>query len=458
MIKHICLHTTSRYIFIICFLSIVFRISGYGCFTQRNDTLFHQIPHKSWYQHRLVEINKTSLPLFAMGLCFYNLDEGVRAFRNSYTPHFYYHYDDFLQYLPSSVAFGLKLSGIRGYSSWKEWTLSNVFGGMTLFSLVNGVKYGVGKLRPDNSSSNSFPSGHTAMAFYGATLLHKEYGSSLSPWISIGGYAAAIGTAMGRILNNRHWISDVLSGAAIGIFSAELGYYLNHVIFSKPHNDGFLVNESEIPSQCKPSFVSLNLGMPWGWQYGKVSSLATVNIHAYHSVEIEAAIFINKHWGVGSFLSLYNGKLEIKPLRNTFVIHSEVSNTNKPPTIRNWKWGVQIWGSVPLVYNTRGFATLSIGGGLITPFSLNYGTAIAPKAILQANITPSFCLFHGLEIGLAKRFNQRWGVKAFAEFFHERLPLLIESKTKKTTKQWLFHHSAMLFSLQPGISLLLFLD
>ena len=38
-----------------------------------------------------------------------------------------------------------------------------------------------------------------------------------SPWYAVGGYAVATFTGVMRVLNNRHWISDVLSGAGIGI-------------------------------------------------------------------------------------------------------------------------------------------------------------------------------------------------------------------------------------------------
>ena len=45
---------------------------------------------------------------------------------------------------------------------------------------VNSLKYSCKVMRPDGSTRNSFPSGHTATAFMAATMLHKEYGH-LSP-------------------------------------------------------------------------------------------------------------------------------------------------------------------------------------------------------------------------------------------------------------------------------------
>jgi hypothetical protein len=97
---------------------------------------------------------------------------------------------------------------------------------------VNGLKYTVKRIRPDGSRHNSFPSGHTATAFMTATMLHKEYGWR-SPWFSIGGYTAAAVTGVSRILNNKHWMTDVASGAAIGIGSVHLGYFITDKIFGE---------------------------------------------------------------------------------------------------------------------------------------------------------------------------------------------------------------------------------
>ena len=60
------------------------------------------------------------------------------------------------------------------------------------------VKHSANVTRPDGSNNHSFPSGHTAMAFMAATMLHKEYGTTRSPWYSIGGYTVATATAVSR--------------------------------------------------------------------------------------------------------------------------------------------------------------------------------------------------------------------------------------------------------------------
>ena len=97
---------------------------------------------------------------------------------------------------------------------------------------------------PDDSNNKSFPSGHTATAFVGAHILFKEY-KDISLWIGITGYAAATTIGVFRVLNKKHWVSDVVTGAGIGILSAELGYMLlpvfHKAIGIKEHNKNLVI-------------------------------------------------------------------------------------------------------------------------------------------------------------------------------------------------------------------------
>lgn len=72
-------------------------------------------------------------------------------------------------------------------------------------------------------------SGHTATAFMGAELLRREFWG-VSPWIGITGYAVAAGTGAFRMVNNRHWFTDVVAGVGIGILSVEAAYWLYPVL------------------------------------------------------------------------------------------------------------------------------------------------------------------------------------------------------------------------------------
>lgn len=160
----------------------------------------------------------------------HNFDTDITAIRNVAVPNFSWHYDDYLQYAPAGVMLGLKAFGCEGQSSWGRMLVSDAFSAVTMAVAVNGLKYSIGRLRPDGSRRNSFPSGHTATAFMTATMLHMEYGWK-SPWYNIGGFSAAAITGVSRLLNNRHWMSDIVAGAAIGIGSVHLGYFITDKIF-----------------------------------------------------------------------------------------------------------------------------------------------------------------------------------------------------------------------------------
>ena len=78
---------------------------------------------------------------------------------------------------------------------------------------VQGTKFTVGRQRPDGSNSQSFPSGHSASAFATATVLQQSYGwKAGAPAYAFAGFIAA-----SRMSSNKHYLSDVLMGAGIGI-------------------------------------------------------------------------------------------------------------------------------------------------------------------------------------------------------------------------------------------------
>jgi hypothetical protein len=79
-------------------------------------------------------------------------------------------------------------------------------------AIVTAAKLAVHRTRPDGGPW-SFPSGHTAAAFAVAPVLAKHFGSAaLAP-----AYALAVGTALGRLEDKKHFLSDVTVGAAIGL-------------------------------------------------------------------------------------------------------------------------------------------------------------------------------------------------------------------------------------------------
>lgn len=143
--------------------------------------------------------------------------------------------DDVTQYLPAASVFGLEFLGVKGKNSLKEKSIVFLTSYIFMISVVSTLKNTTKIERPDKTGHNSFPSGHTATAFTGAELVWQEYRDQ-SIWYGIAGYSIASGTGIFRILNNRHWLTDVTMGAGIGILSAKLAYwiypYLNRTFFT----------------------------------------------------------------------------------------------------------------------------------------------------------------------------------------------------------------------------------
>ena len=209
--------------------------------------------------------------------------------------------DDYTQFFGPAMVVGLKLGGYEGRSDWPRLLSSAAASYAIMAVLVNGIKYSAKEMRPDGSTANSWPSGHTATAFVGASLLHKEYGLTRSPWWSVAGYGVATATGVMRVLNNRHWISDVMSGAGIGIMSTELGYALCDLMFKQK---GLLRNDLILESE-KPSFFSISMGLGLGnknLEFEDNGDKRTIKFRAATVVDAEGAYFFNKYVGIGGRL------------------------------------------------------------------------------------------------------------------------------------------------------------
>jgi membrane-associated phospholipid phosphatase len=209
--------------------------------------------------------------------------------------------DDYTQFFGPAMVVGLKLGGYEGRSDWPRLLASAGMSYAIMAVLVNGIKYSAKEMRPDGSTANSWPSGHTATAFVGATLLHKEYGLTRSPWWSVAGYGVATATGVMRVLNNRHWISDVMSGAGLGILSGELGYALCDLMFKQK---GLLRNDIILDKE-NPSFFSISMGLGLGSKdltFEEDGEKASIKFRAATVVDAEGAYFFNKYIGVGGRL------------------------------------------------------------------------------------------------------------------------------------------------------------
>lgn len=248
------------------------------------------------------EFSYVPVPLVASSYIIRAKKKNFRGARNSFIPNFSNHIDNYIQYSPFAMTLILKTAGVEGRNQWGRFLVSSAFSYTAMAALVNIGKYTLKERRPDGSANNSFPSGHTATAFASATILHKEYGLTRSLWYSVAGYGGATMTGVMRVMNNRHWASDIICGAGLGIFSVDLGYFLADVIFKDKYT--LRMNKPDVNTfYTSPSFFNVSMG------FGVLEhdiNIGNIHIHCNKPVNAQAemAYFFTPYVGTGVRLSI----------------------------------------------------------------------------------------------------------------------------------------------------------
>ena len=290
--------------------------------------------------------------------------------------------ENYVRFAPYAVIAGMKLAGIESRSSNSEFLASFALSNIFMAGTVEALKKSVEESRPDKSDNNAFPSGHTAIAFTAATILHKEFGETASPWLSLGGYGIATTTGVLRATHSRHWAGDILAGAGIGVLSAELGYCLSDLLYHKKKRlrKAFAHNTDE----GKPSFVEVQMG---GGLHS--SQLSLSNSEGEKRVElctstvggVEGALFLNRYIGIGGMCRF--SVTTVKDLLEGVVFNQQ-----------NTSLDAGIYSSLPISANW------SIGGKALI------GTWLNGKSSLD--------IVFGVNIGW--RYSRRYMLKVFADF------------------------------------------
>lgn len=183
--------------------------------------------------HRLYINHKIMAPALLIGFGFLTLgnpeflesNEAVQHEITGHYPGFQTDLDDYTRYVPVAAVYGLNLAGVRGKHNFLDLSMLYALSSIINNTITKNIKHFTGSQRPDAFSYDTFPSGHTSTAFANAELMHQEYRYA-SGWYSVGGYSCAVATGSLRMLNNRHWLSDVVAGAGVGILSTRLAYIL----------------------------------------------------------------------------------------------------------------------------------------------------------------------------------------------------------------------------------------
>ncbi|RDV15515.1 PAP2 family protein [Pontibacter diazotrophicus] len=149
----------------------------------------------------------------------------VFDYRNRTFPDFGTDADDFAMFAPLVGLYGFNLiSPLNRHKLSRQTILFLSAVGIT--SGIVGPTKLIANIERPSGEPYAFPSGHTAYAFTIATFMDKEFRHT-SPWISVVSYGIAGGTGVLRVLNNEHWMSDVLAGAGVGILSVNMVYWVH---------------------------------------------------------------------------------------------------------------------------------------------------------------------------------------------------------------------------------------
>lgn len=126
--------------------------------------------------------------------------------------------DNTVEYIGNGLAFIIPATayGSTFYMDDNEGQVQFYKSIATSTATTFALKYTIKRERPDGSNERSFPSAHTMFAFQGATFIHQRYGFAYA----FAAYLGATFVGYSRIEADKHYLGDVLAGAAIGSLSS----------------------------------------------------------------------------------------------------------------------------------------------------------------------------------------------------------------------------------------------
>lgn len=206
---------------------LVFILMHFNAFSQtkKKDTLHQQ--KNIAFNYKALIIPASLIGYGTLSLYNNKLTNGDASIRNNINSdnEKTFPLDEGTQSLAFLSVYGLNLFGVKGKNNFKDRSIVLATAYLIMGSSVTVLKRTTHRQRPNQTGFTSFPSGHTATAFMGAEFLYQEY-KDVSPWYGVSGYFIAAGTGYLRMYNNKHWFSDVVAAAGIGILSTKIAYWV----------------------------------------------------------------------------------------------------------------------------------------------------------------------------------------------------------------------------------------
>ena len=141
--------------------------------------------------------------------------------------------DDYTRYAPIVQLYIADIVGIEAKSHWFDQTKNMAISMLLTDAVTKLMKKSIYKVRPNGTNSDAFPSGHTSVAFATGSVLYEEF-KDTSPILAYSGYGFSAATGVFRLLNNKHWVSDVIMGAGLGIMITKLVYHFDYLFQWNP--------------------------------------------------------------------------------------------------------------------------------------------------------------------------------------------------------------------------------
>lgn len=306
----------------------------------------------------MINASYAALPLFTQAVMYKIHDVNYRDMRNEFLFNFDYEYDTYIQVLPLGLTYALKSFGFQSRSSWSELITANILTLGIGTGIVHTIKGNIKELRPDGSAYNSFPSGHTTLAFMCASILSKEYKEKY-PYLSILGYTTAAVTGLSRITNNRHWIQDIYAGAGIGILATEFSYHLTDIIFNEHHNEDFHTTMQDT-KEMKPHFADFFLCYDYTHFNNpqRLNNGTEYSLHNGVSIGMESAYFFTPNIGLHVKSKITSFEVENQniwwPEDSIFYIHTlELGPMVSYPILNRVLLGFRIGTGITHIHNDQ---------------------------------------------------------------------------------------------------------
>ena len=317
---------------------------------------------------------------------------------------------DGAQYVPMVFPWTMKAIGQPTRSGWGRMAVSQVVGVVTMAGSVELLKRTVADTRPDATNNRSFPSGHTAWSFLGATMIERELGWR-SPWYTFGGYTFASAMAMQRVVDCRHFPVDVAGGAVIGVVAGHLGYFIGDKIFGtrqlENKYNAYSVNDEN------NMFLSLETGMSFNLTEFSLSEYK-LSREPSLNIGVKCGVPFGNFWGASVGLLMRSTPIffESTLCGRTFVAPENAIGVEVSPYYRTQLSSrFSINGEVGVGYY-RNFSLKSIGKAIkIDDDFVNARIGAGTTYRLNNNMSVGASL--GYEVGKAKYLltpNETYGI------------------------------------------------